>query len=66
MFVALWRWHDHSLTTERVKRGKTMEGLGGYFKYSDEREPNGFLHVCTTEDIIFIATLNGIGLGEER
>lgn len=49
-----------------MERRKPTEELGGSFNYSDEREPNGFLHMDTTEDITFIATLNGIGLGEER
>lgn len=35
---------------------KAEEELGGYFIYPGEREPNSFLHIYTTGNIIFITT----------
>lgn len=49
-----------------MKRGRAVGKLGGDFNYSDERDPNSFLHMYTTEDIIFIAPQKSIGLGEEK
>lgn len=54
------------LTLEREERRKAAEELGGYFNYPDEREPNSFLHIYTMGDIVFITTLNDVGLGGER
>lgn len=42
------------------------EELGGYFNYPVERKANSFLLIYTAEDIVLIATVNDLGLGEGR